>query len=232
MFNQNFMIMKKLLIVLLSFIMIGAFAQNGKFNATQVGQKFKGFMVTEKHDTVRGTFEIYTQDFMQLSCSMMDPNGKELYGNSWNNILTYQIENDTKWYSTKFTTLKAPADPKRQGGAAETFLLCEEAGPITLFEYNFVDYKASPVKNEVKTFMQLPNGEVVDASSLLLGYAKKMSGYVKDDTELAAKITNKEKGYGMLNINSVVREYNTWYMSKNPGFTIFEGIQKSVSKLN
>jgi hypothetical protein len=215
--------MKNLLIVLLSFVMIGTFAQSGsRFNASDVGQNFKGFMVTLKHDTIKCSFTIVTQDFMQLSCSANDLNGKQLWGNSWNNIITYQIENNTKWYSTMLTTLKAPADPKRTGGATESFLLCQEVGPITLFDYNFVDYKANPVINEVKSYMQLPNGEVVDISSLLLGYAKKMSGYVKDYPELAARITNKEKGYGMLNINNVVREYNTWYMSKNPGFTIFK----------
>jgi len=49
-----------------------------------------------------------------------------------------------------------------------------------------------------------------------------MSEYVKDYPELAAKITAKEKGYGFTSINSIVREYNTWYMGKNPGFTIIE----------
>ena len=203
--------------------MMSTIAQSGsKFNPSEVKQVLKGFLVTEKHDTLRGTFEIYTQDLMQLGCQMSDQNGKMLYGNTWNNIITYQIENNTKWFSTKFTTLKAPTDPKRQGGGTESFLLCEEVGPISLYEYNFVDYKVLPPTSEVKTYMQLPDGEVVDISSLLLGYVKKMSGYVKDYPELAAKITNKEKGYGMLNINDVVREYNTWYMSKNPGFTIFK----------
>jgi hypothetical protein len=215
--------MKFILIVLLSFVMMSTIAQSGsKFNPSEVKQVLKGFLVTEKHDTLRGTFEIYTQDLMQLGCQMSDQNGKMLYGNTWNNIITYQIENNTKWFSTKFTTLKAPTDPKRQGGGTESFLLCEEVGPISLYEYNFVDYKVLPPTSEVKTYMQLPDGEVVDISSLLLGYVKKMSGYVKDYPELAAKITNKEKGYGMLNINDVVREYNTWYMSKNPGFTIFK----------
>lgn len=214
--------MKKMLIALLSFVMMSTFAQNGKFNASQVKQVFKGFMVTEKHDTIKGSFEIYTMDFMQLGCSMSDKNGQMLYGNTWNNVIYYEIENNTKWYSTKFTTLKAPADPKRQGGGAETFLLCVEVGPITLFDYNFVDYNANPVLNEVKSYMQLPDGAVIDVSGLLLGYAKKMSEYVKDDSELAAKITNKEKGYGVLNINNAVREYNKWYMSKNPGFSIIK----------
>jgi hypothetical protein len=211
------------LIVLLSFIMMSTFAQSGStFNASQVGQNFKGFKVTVKHDTIKGSIYFSTQDMMQMAFEMKDQNNQGVWDNNWKYVICYQIENDTKWFSTMNTTLKAPADPKRLTEGTESFLLCQEVGPITLFEYNFVDYKASPRTSEVKTYLQLPNGDVVDVSSLLLGYAKKMSGYVKDYPELAAKITNKEKGYGLLNINNVVREYNTWYMSKNPGFSIIK----------
>jgi|WetSurMetagenome_2_1015567.scaffolds.fasta_scaffold85120_2 hypothetical protein len=214
--------MKKLLIVLLSFATMNTFAQSGHFDITQVGQNFKGFLVTVKHDTIKCSFHIWMQNIMQLGCQASDLNGKDLWGNSYANTITYQIENNTKWYSSMLTTLKAPADPKRPGGGAESFLLCQEVGPITLFDYNFVDEMASPATNKVTTYMQLPNGDVIDISSLLLGFAKKMSGYVKDYPELAAKITNKEKGYGLLNLNSIVREYNAYYMSKNPDFSIIK----------
>jgi hypothetical protein len=214
--------MKKLLIVLLSFASMSTFAQSGHFDNTQIGQNFKGFMVTVKHDTIKCSFHIWTQNIMQLGCQADDLNGNSLWGNSYANTITYQIENNTKWYSSMLTTLKAPADPKRPGGGTESFLLCQEVGPITLFDYNFVDEMASPPTSKITTYMQLPNGDVVDISSLLLGFAKKMSGYVKDYPELAAKITNKEKGYGLLNINSIVREYNAWYMSKNPDLSIIK----------
>jgi hypothetical protein len=74
----------------------------------------------------------------------------------------------------------------------------------------------------VKTYIQLPDKKIVDVSSMVMGFPKKMSEYVKDYPELAAKITNKEKGYGFTNINAVVREYNEWYLKKDPGFTIVE----------
>jgi len=215
--------MKRILIVLMCASTLSTFGQNGgKFNNTDLDKIFKGYMVNEKHDTIKGSFKIYTQDMMQQSCLLIDNNGNQLYGNSWNNVICYKIENNTVWYSTKFTNLKAPADAKRLGDAPETFLNVVEEGPITMFEYNFVDRSANPVKNDVKTYLQLMNGEVVDASSLLLGFKNKMSGYVKDYPDLATKISNKEKGYGLLNINSIIREYNTWYLAKSPGFSILK----------
>jgi len=216
--HHNFMIMKKILIVVLSFMMINSFAQSSRFNVTDQGRNFKGFRVTDKHDTIQGSFVVYLQFLMQTGCSMNDGNGKDLYGNTWDNTICYELENGLKWYSTKYTTLTPPADKKRIGD--ECFLHVMEAGPITLYDYNFYDQSVTPGVNEVKIYIQLPDGKVVDVSGLLLGFPKKMGEYIKDYAELAIKVTNKEKGYGFANINSVVREYNAWYMAKNPTFTI------------
>lgn len=211
-------LMKKLLILLLSFMMLNAFGQNSKFNPTDLGKNFKGFRVDSKGDTLKGSFILYLQFIMQTGCQMKDEKGEELYGNNFENTLCYEMDNGLKWYSTKLTKLTPPADKKRIGD--DCFIHVMEAGPITLYDYNFYDAGATPEVNEVKTYLLLPDGKVADASGLLLGFPKKMSEFVKDYPELAAKIANKEKGYGFLNINAVIREYNKWYLEKNPGFTI------------
>jgi hypothetical protein len=41
-----------------------------------------------------------------------------------------------------------------------------------------------------------------------LSFAKKMAEYVGDNKELAKKVEDKEKGYGMLNILPIITEYN------------------------
>ncbi len=41
-----------------------------------------------------------------------------------------------------------------------------------------------------------------------LGFAKKMSEYVSDNADLAKKVADKEKGYGMLKIQAIIAEYN------------------------
>lgn len=41
-----------------------------------------------------------------------------------------------------------------------------------------------------------------------LGFPKKMSEYVSDNAELAKKVADKEKGYGMLKVLDIINEYN------------------------
>ncbi len=213
--------MKKLLTVLLALISLAGFGQKGKYNATQNGMDFKGLVVTEKGDTVKGTLRFFPMWQMQMYPALT-PDNKDLGPQNYNyqNTKYYESENGIKWYSTRFYKLNAPDDPKRPAGSDVTFLNVIEFGPITLFDYDFMDESVTPLTEEVKSYMQLPSGDVVDLSSVLLGFPKKMSGYVEDFPELATKIKDKEKGYRMLNINSIVREYNEWYRAKNPGFTL------------
>jgi len=46
----------------------------------------------------------------------------------------------------------------------------------------------------------------------LLKFAKNMSEYVRDDAELAQKIADKTEGYKNINIEAIIREYNSWYI--------------------
>jgi len=63
-----------------------------------------------------------------------------------------------------------------------------------------------------------PAGEFIDLGTLkmLTNFKKNMSRLVEDDTELATKIRNKEKGYGYYDIERILREYNEWYLKNHP----------------
>lgn len=52
------------------------------------------------------------------------------------------------------------------------------------------------------------SGEVRNMQNFGLGFAKKMSDFIKDNKELAIKVKGKEKGYRMLAIESIFDEYN------------------------
>jgi hypothetical protein len=58
------------------------------------------------------------------------------------------------------------------------------------------------------------NSKPVSLPDFGLGFAKKVSAYVGDYPELAKKVADKEKGYGMLKILDIIAEYNQWYLSK------------------
>ncbi len=224
--------MRKLLSICVILSAYSSYAQN--FNDTEIGNSFKGLRITETYDTLKGTIKLFPQWIMQGDQrerqKLYDLNyaGTKNYSainfetlTNYNpdNTVYYELENSTRWLSTRFFNLKAPDDPKRKGGA--TFLHVMEEGPISYFDYILID-GSTPPATEVKAFLQLPNGEAVDFSGMLLGFKNKMSGYVKDFPELSAKIANKEKGYGITNINRIVREYNTWYLGKNAGFTLLK----------
>lgn len=56
--------------------------------------------------------------------------------------------------------------------------------------------------------------KVLQHQSLILGFAKKFSALMDDYPELSSKIAGKEKGYGLMNIFSIVDEYNKYWAKK------------------
>ncbi len=56
--------------------------------------------------------------------------------------------------------------------------------------------------------------EPLQQASLVFGFAKKMSKLVEDYPDLANKIINKEKGYGLLNMLNIVDEYNLYSLGQ------------------
>jgi hypothetical protein len=102
---------------------------------------------------------------------------------------------------------------------AQRFLLVTMPGEITEFyfysedpmvaveadrPYDLVYYKWHDPKND----------KPVTNSKFVFSFAKNMSEYVADYPELAEKVRNKEKGYGMLDMTKIMTEYNAWYASK------------------
>jgi hypothetical protein len=94
------------------------------------------------------------------------------------------------------------------------FCLQTSTGRISSYVwYNFVEANK---KWEEKTLIQKGDEKPIDQSMLMLGFAKKMSEMVGDYAELAAKVANKEKGYGVGSIDAVIKEYNEWYAKNHP----------------
>ena len=211
--------MRNPLIAALVFITLNSYAQDGKFSSFDVGKSFRGFVIMGNNDTIRGTFKIEPMYVMQNEMNLTTDKKEKYVWYKPDYVKYCELENKTKWYSSKFyTTLKAPDDSKRKD--KEAFLIVSINGPITIYQYNFYDSSTNPPKNQESEYFLLPNGETINASTLILGFRKKMAEIVKDYPELAAKITNKEKGYGMIGVYDIIREYNKWYMEKHPDFKI------------
>jgi len=60
----------------------------------------------------------------------------------------------------------------------------------------------------VMVFMKAGDEQPRSLDYFGLGFPKKMSEYVSDNAELAKKVADKEKGYGMLKVLDIINEYN------------------------
>ncbi len=63
---------------------------------------------------------------------------------------------------------------------------------------------------ETKVIVAKVPTEPIELSMLGLSFAKKMPDLIADHTELAQKVSAKEKGYTFLRMYEVIREYNEW----------------------
>lgn len=62
-----------------------------------------------------------------------------------------------------------------------------------------------------------PKEESMYIGHLAVNFNLKMSKFLDDNPEMAAKILAKEKGYHFVNYAKIVAEYNLWYNKQHPG---------------
>ncbi|MDP2692352.1 MAG: hypothetical protein Q8O88_01775 [bacterium] len=83
------------------------------------------------------------------------------------------------------------------------FLLLEKDGCLQMYSYRTLS------EGGWSTNMILQNSEqAINTQNFIIGYADKMADLVKADKTLAQKIRNKEKGYSLLNMETIVDEFN------------------------
>ncbi|MEE9348799.1 MAG: hypothetical protein V3U80_01990 [Flavobacteriaceae bacterium] len=84
------------------------------------------------------------------------------------------------------------------------FLLLSEEGCINT--YSFGSFNS---KQEWETKLVIAKGdEAYTGGTFLMGFSKKFSKFISENTALAKKVKNKEKGYKVLSILKIVKEYN------------------------
>jgi hypothetical protein len=202
--------MKKIIAVFtLALLTIGVGAQVVSFN---VGRKYAGYYVTLKGDTVKGFLRYGNNYEAQKKCNYYlnenDNEGAQSFKPE--DIASYFV-GDRLYRSIHYS-----------GGLMEKplrFNLCEKDGEIA--QYTFYDEDgARNTDGSPKTttlFLKAhdpANTKPVTVADLGIGYAKKMSAFIADDEELAKKVADKEKGYGMTKMFDVIDEYNTRYAAR------------------
>lgn len=171
-----------------------------------VGNIYPGFYVTNSNDTVYGYFEHGTQVSGQKKC--------KYYVNEMDRKPTKEFgPEDIKGYKVGDKLYRSINFSGGLNNKALRFNLVSKDGAITEFTFYSEDGNATaePVYHKPH---DPENNKPVQISYFGLGFAKKVSAYVADYPELAAKVSNKEKGYGMLNLLAIFDEYNAWYAAK------------------
>jgi len=125
-----------------------------------------------------------------------DSQSKKVYKPS--EILAYSIEND-QYKSIPYSGNIG------FGKSDKHFVYVTQPGAITTFVY---------YTPQQQVLWQKGDEDPVSNASMMFSFKKSILKLVGDDTDLANKIESKEKGYGMLNLEQIINEYNTWATAK------------------
>ncbi len=171
-----------------------------------IGKIYPGYYVTNANDTINGYFLHGNQTSNQKKCifytNEMDRKATSEF--KPDEIKSYKVA-DKLYRSINFSG-GLMAKPLR-------FNLVTKDGGIT--EYVFYSEDGAATAEPVYHKANDPeNNKPLQISYFALGFAKKVSEYVADYPALAAKVSGKEKGYGMLNLLAIFDEYNVWYAAK------------------
>jgi len=183
------------------------FGQDWSGNTYKYNKIYPGYYVTLEGDTVSGYLRHGDKVKNQNSCEFFqnEMDKKSTAKFSPKDISAYAV-GDKVYRSINYSG-GLFAKPLR-------FNLVLRDGAIT----EFVFYSEDGTAEERGVFHKPhdeKNSAPVEVSSFALKFTQKMSDYVADYPELANKITNKEKGYGLIHILDIINEYNTWYSKNN-----------------
>jgi len=190
------------------------FAQDWSSSIYNVGKLYPGYIIKNDGTKIEGYIEAqYRASNGPIGSSNQDKvifftdpkNKKTKIAYKPEDLKGYKIAD--KVYKTMNYSGGLLAKPLR-------FLLLVNDGHIARYAwYDQNGYEGINIpKFDEKLILQKGDEKPVELSSFTLGFAKKMSEFVSDYKEQADKITNKDKGYGLLKIYDIIDEYNAWYL--------------------
>jgi hypothetical protein len=188
------------------------------------GSVLPGFIITLQGDTVKG-FVLNINLWMNQHMTFLyktpdDVEGRVKYKPK--EIKAYQVGN--RYYESMKYPFSYSIYPYN-------FILRKVDGPIKYYVWYYNENRAKLMSPNV-SLAELTKAYVFAEDELwkdefarkgdgaftkfdftfLIKFARNMSAYVEDDTELAQKIIAKNKGYQNVDIERIVREYNGWKM--------------------
>ena len=217
----------KNLYILIFTLLIGnyAFTQNCDDPESTKGKKYEGYIILNNGDTLYGSLTAqYPADLnSQNHVSVMLSNQTScLFYNEKEKTTVRYRPKELKEYMLAGRRYVSLDYNGGLAGKSKTFALLVEDGKIGKYIYYTCKpgLMANQNQNEsktayynriyfTKTIYYREGTKAIDNESLALGFKKKMAELVSDNKKLATKILNKEKGYRMLNMEKIIKEYNS-----------------------
>lgn len=220
--------LRNLLALLIASHTVALIAQK-KEAGLERGSIHPGYIITLKGDTVKGyllNINLWLNQKMTFFYSdPQDRKGRIKY--TPKEIKAYQV--GQRYYeSIKY--------PFVYSTHAENFILRKVNGPIKYYVWYYDEDRNKLMSLDKLSLTDLEKAILFDESELwtnefglkqneetltpfnlkfLMKFSRNMADYVKDYPELARKIENKHEGYKNINIESIIREYNEWYIKNH-----------------
>jgi len=208
---NNFTTKRSALLAILTCFLVTANAQENKAEADKVGKIYPGFYVTNANDTVQGFILNDDKKGNQHKCRYYSKEQDKKPSREFKpaDIKSYKV-GDRLYRSLNYT---GSATNKGQ-----RFLLVKKDGAIT--EYVFYPEESGATAKAVfhKRFDFL-HFNPVTLSYFTADFAKRFSDYISDYPALSKKVFDKEKGYDVSSLETIIAAYNDWFLvnRKMPG---------------
>lgn len=206
---------KKLLVSLVALSAFVSFSQDWDPSIYKQGEQYPGYVIDNKGNKIEGYIKYTNRSSIQSIVYLYKEkdNRKTKTRYKAKDLKEYKMA-DKMYHCIAYS-----------GGLSKKAIrgnLLVEDGCISYYKwYNGSDIPArrNPGENyeaymnriypPVTVYRNTNTNVIKTNDSFILGFAKRMSAFVKDDAELAAKVKGKEKGYRMLSIMKIMEEYNT-----------------------
>jgi hypothetical protein len=197
-----------------------AFAQDWSGNKYKFGAKYPGYIITSSGDTVRGFIQHNGRSDNQVKCVFWtNPDDKKTKKE-------YEPE-DIKGYMVGDKTYRSIQYSGGLMAKPWRFNLLITDGHIAAYKFynkkgdhipgiqsrgmNETEAQYDERMHDEDQVFQKGTDKPVTLQYFGIKFSSKMAEYVSDYPELAKKVEDKEKGYGMLKILDIIDEYNKWY---------------------
>lgn len=176
----------------------------GTFTAAKAELVWKaGYVILNSGDTLKGEIKYNTKKELSLFTKVTLKNAENVQKN-------YKPE-DVKEFAYEDVHFLSRIMDKEP-----VFLKLVSAGQINLFEWQFEVYHGDQTEVEKDFYIEKIGSEAKEPEKLKGSKFKKtVSELMSDNMDLVSRVENDDKKYEIAEMQSVIEEYNDWYVTEH-----------------